>query len=224
MENNCFFGTVLRSLGFTVHSVGARVNNAADGSGREGYNGWSHMINIVTLADGKKYMLDVGFGGNGPIRPLLLDAENSQSKGIEPAEIRLAYQNIPENRDLDQKLWVYQHRNEPQAKWVPMYCFTELEFLPQDYEIMSFWTSQSRKTWFTFRIVVVRTIMEEGELVGEVILMGGELKRRVKGVTEHLRSCEREDERMAVLKEWFGVELTEEERAGIRGMVTELKG
>lgn len=35
------------------------------------------MVNIVTIADGKKYMVDVGFGGNGPTQPLLLDAEHS---------------------------------------------------------------------------------------------------------------------------------------------------
>lgn len=34
MEVNTFFGTVLRSLGFTVTSVGARVN------GPQGYKGW----------------------------------------------------------------------------------------------------------------------------------------------------------------------------------------
>lgn len=32
MENNCFFGTILRSLGFTVHSAGARVAVAASGT------------------------------------------------------------------------------------------------------------------------------------------------------------------------------------------------
>ena len=34
MEVNAFFGTVLRSLGFTLRSVGARVN------GPDGYKGW----------------------------------------------------------------------------------------------------------------------------------------------------------------------------------------
>lgn len=34
MENNTFFGTVLRSLGFDVYAVGARVR------GEKGWNGW----------------------------------------------------------------------------------------------------------------------------------------------------------------------------------------
>ena len=37
MENNCFFGTVLRSVGFDVYSAGARVN---DGGREEAYTGW----------------------------------------------------------------------------------------------------------------------------------------------------------------------------------------
>jgi len=224
MENNCFFGTILRSLGFTVHSAGARVSNAADGMSGEDYHGWSHMVNIVTLTDGKKYMLDVGFGGNGPIRPLLLDAENSQAPAIYPAGARLIYQNIPENSDPNQKLWIYQHRKDPQSNWVPMYSFTELEFLPQDYEIMNFWTSQSRKSWFTQKLVAVKMIIEAGEVVGEIILMGAELKSKVRGVTKYLATLETEEERVDALETWFLIELREEEKAGIRGMVTELKG
>lgn len=181
------------------------------------------MVNIVTLDDGKKYMLDVGFGGTGPIRPLLLDAEHSTTQGIEPAEIRLVKRNIPQNSDPHQRLWVYEHRNDPQSEWLAMYCFTELEFLPQDYEMMNFWTSQSRKTWFTYRIVVVQMGMEEGKVVGTLMLVGGDLKRRVRGETEHLKTCTNEAQRVEALSEWFGIEFSDHEKAGIKGMVTELR-
>ena len=41
MELNCLFGTVLRTLGFDVCSVGARVSEAVDGgSSGGGYLGW----------------------------------------------------------------------------------------------------------------------------------------------------------------------------------------
>lgn len=40
MENNCFFGTVLRSLGFDICSVGARVSDATNGVSGGGYGGW----------------------------------------------------------------------------------------------------------------------------------------------------------------------------------------
>lgn len=38
MENNCFFGTVLRSIGFDVYSAGARVKSPS------GYGGWSVLL------------------------------------------------------------------------------------------------------------------------------------------------------------------------------------
>ncbi len=51
MENNCFFGTVLRTLGYDVCSVGARVNAAMDEKGGvERYVGWYVDIHFVLLA------------------------------------------------------------------------------------------------------------------------------------------------------------------------------
>ena len=182
------------------------------------------MVNIVTLSDGKKYMLDVGFGSNGPTQPMPLDNEHSHTPYIPPAEIRLIYDNIPENTDPNQKLWIFQHRSDPQSPWLPMYCFTELEFLPQDFDVMNFKTSQSRASWFTYRIVVIKMILEEGRIVGTLMLVGEDLKKRVKGKTEHLGRCSSEEERVDVLEKWFGIRLGEDERAAIRGMVTELHG
>ena len=224
MENNCFFGTVLRTLGFNVFSAGARVNTQASGSGGNGWTGWSHMVNIVTLSSGQKYMLDVGFGANGPVQPLLLDESAAYTKHITPAEARLVCGNIPHNTDPGQKLWLYQHRVDPQSEWLIMYCFTELEFLPEDYEVMNFWTSQSPKSWFTYRVVAVKMILEGSEVVGTLFLDGGDVKRRVKGEMEHLRTCKTEEKRVQALEVVFGLRLTDEERRGIRGMITELKG
>lgn len=99
MENNCFFGIILRSLGFNVFSAGARVNTGSSRTGEGEWEGWSHMVNIVTLSSGLKYMLDVGFGGNGPIQPLLLDPSAALTQHIAPAEARLVLVDIPHNTD-----------------------------------------------------------------------------------------------------------------------------
>jgi len=48
MENNCFFGTVLRTLGFTIYSAGARVNQlGASGKEREEYHSWLVHCSLV---------------------------------------------------------------------------------------------------------------------------------------------------------------------------------
>lgn len=90
--------------------------------------------------------------------------------------------------------------------------------------MINYYTSTSRTVFFTYAIVVVKMIMEGEEVVGQVILSGGEVKRRIKGVTEHLVTCRGEGERVDALERWFGVRLTGEERRGIKGTVTELKG
>ena len=89
------------------------------------------MINIVALPDGQNCMLDVGFGSDGPTRPLPL-AHGVVSQGILPQELRLVRESIAQNTDPDQLLWIYQRRYSRQEKWVSIDCFTELEFLPRD--------------------------------------------------------------------------------------------
>ena len=147
-----------------------------------------------------------------------------------PQEIRLAYENINENKDPTQKLWLYQTRHHSKDLWVPAYCFTELEFLPQDYEIMNFWTSQSRKIWFTHRVVVAKMILSkervlsasEDDIVGTLTLSGEEVKKTLHGRSEIVAVCRTEDERLKALVNWFGIYLKLEEENGIRGKVTAL--
>ena len=179
------------------------------------------MVNIVRAADGNKYLVDVGFGSGGPIQPLPLNADEV-SRGTPPHQVRLAYENIEENTDPDQRLWIFQFRKDSEDTWKSNYCFTELEFLPQDYELMSFWTSRSRKVWFTYKIVVVLMVLENEEVVGILGLVGGEVKKTYKGDAVVLKTCRTEEERVDTLKEYFSIDLSEDDRRGIRGLVTEL--
>ena len=109
-------------------------------------------------------------------------------------------------------------------EWVNTYAFTELEFLPQDYEMMNFWTSKSFKTFFNWKIMVVRYLLdEEGELIGRVTLVGQEVKRKIRSDSEVVQVCETEEERVKALEEFFGIVLREEEKRGILGTITALK-
>lgn len=189
------------------------------------------MINLLTLPNGQTYVIDVGFGSDGPTRPLpLIDSLKTGNvvPGVGTQQLRLIHSTIAPNTSTSplQNLWVYQRRYSPSDEWLPGYCFTELEFLPRDYEIMNYYTSTCRTTFFTYLIVAVKMIMEEGgeEVVGQMILSGGEFKRRIGGQTENLVSCKNEGERVEALEKWFGMRLTAEERRGIGGLVTELKG
>lgn len=185
------------------------------------------MINLVTI-DGAKYMIDVGFGGwSAPTSPLRLErnACDTTATQIAPAEMRLAWKNIDGNTDPNQRLWVYQHRSNNESPWLDMYCFSELEFLPQDYELMNYWTSTSPKVWFTQKVICAKMVIdspENAELVGIMILQD-DLKLRIHGKTESQQTFKNEEERVSVLDRVFGINLSKPERAGIKGLVSELK-
>ncbi|KAI9678806.1 MAG: N-terminal acetyltransferase [Caeruleum heppii] len=221
MENNTFFGSVLRSLGFDIYSVGARVSHAINGSG-EGYGGWSHMVNIVMI-DGQKFMVDVGFGSGGPTHPLPLK-DGGLHEAIAPQMHRLLWTNISQNTDPSQRLWVFEARNGDHEPWRPNYCFSELEMGPTDYNIMNFFTSTSRTSIFTYTVICTKTILEGDTVVGNIVLVGNEVKRRLCGKSEHLQTCDTEQQRVEALARWFDIRLTTDEQHGIRGMTTQLKG
>ena len=170
-------------------------------------------------------MLDVGFGGDGATKPLpLIDGHIVQNLG--PQEIRLVYGNIPPQTDKTQKLWIYQYRNGKNMEWNSFYSFPEFEFLPQDFEVMNFFTSQSQgETNFQTRTVLIVRFLREGErIVGKVMLVNGEAKRNMGGKTEVVMVCATEGERVRALKEYFAITLTEEEKEGVRARNVELLG
>jgi arylamine N-acetyltransferase len=185
-------------------------------------------VNIVTLSDGSKYMVDVGFGGDGATKPLPLIAGHIV-QNLGPQEIRLMYDNIDEQTDKSQKLWIYQYRNGKDREWNSFYCFPEFEFLPQDFEVMNYYTSTSQLASFQTRTVLaVRFLRGEAEkeeeegIVGKLMLVNGEVKRNMGGKTSIIKICETEEERVEALREYFAITLTEEEKLGVRGRNVEL--
>ncbi|KAL9607385.1 MAG: hypothetical protein Q9167_007703 [Letrouitia subvulpina] len=192
------------------------------------------MVNIVTFpqspSDSQKktqYMVDVGFGSQGPSQPLSLQ-EGTESSDARPLSMHLSYGPLPANEHEDSKLWRYEVKTSEVGKWAPMYCFTDLEFLPQDYEIMNFWTSTSPASWFTHKVVAARMLLDnkngkEGIMVGTLTMGGLEVKRKVGvGETEVVASFGNERERVDALAKWFGIILSREEKEGIRGTETDL--
>jgi arylamine N-acetyltransferase len=119
MEQNMFFNYMLRGLGFQVYSTGARVRRREHGIPVGDYIGWSHVVNIVTLessGESQQFMVDVGFGGDGPTKPLLL-TDWAVTRNLGTQEVMLKYENIDSNVDPRQKLWVYKIRNHEKDWW-----------------------------------------------------------------------------------------------------------
>ena len=192
-----------------------------------------HIVNIVTLPTGAKYVVDVGFGGDQMTRPMPLLANRPQPN-LGTQEIRLIHDFIPEqtHRVPEQKLWIYQYRNTPTQEWNSFYAFPETEFFAPDFNIINHFTS----TYFggtnfqTVTVLCVRFLRAKTgesdmeEIVGKVMLFQNEVKRNDGGKTKMVMVCKSEEERVVALKEHFGVTLIEEEVKGIKGRSAEVLG
>lgn len=69
------------------------------------------MVNIIVL-EGVRYLIDVGFGANGPHHPLPLTTEAGKypMRNVGPSQIRLIHEPLPDMLDQTQKHWIVQHR------------------------------------------------------------------------------------------------------------------
>ncbi|KAI1843434.1 hypothetical protein JX265_013316 [Neoarthrinium moseri] len=229
MEVNTLFHTLLLSLGFDVSMAGARVYDP----GRQRYGGFSHCVNIVTVA-GVQYMVDVAFGANGPTRPVPMEPGH-EGVHIEPASVRLVNEPIPQNLNQRSKVWIYQHRINEHADWVPMYCFVDLEFIPEDIRAMNLSPWKSPTSFFTQKIIVTRfttaaedisspspgvpneaAVLDCG-IDGALIVDHDKFKWRRNGVTVLERTFDSDDERLDYLRRYFGIELADEDADAIAG-------
>lgn len=212
MESNTLFLTLLLSLNYTVYAVGGRVNEGGE------WTGLAHVVSLVTIGE-IKYLVDVGFGGDGPVAPMALDKSETAYPHIGPASARIRWTNLEQNSDPNQRLWVFEQRWNDQHEWRLMYCFTELEYLPRDIVVMNYFTSTNSKSWFTTRIVVQKkTTDEQGELNGDVIVSGRSIKWRIQGDKVNEIEFASEEDRLQALEEHFGIKFGQAEKDGIRGL------
>lgn len=232
MENTLLLATVMRSLGYDVMTTGARVNSAIQPVSQTkswtgpSYDGWNHMVTIVTVAQ-KKYLVDVGFGNNGPTFPVPLQDGYSALNVLPSHRMLLNRGHIPDNTHRtrpEQLLWIYHLRFTDDMPWLASYCFSETEFLPADFETMNFFVSKSPSSWFTYSVICLKFLMdpETEEMVGDITLFGNEIKQRRYGESVELTKIETEDDRIEALQKHLGVSLTGPEREGIKGMVSML--
>ena len=220
---------------------------------KEGYSGWGHMVLFVThpSISGERYLVDVGFGSGNALSPIPL-ADGAEVPCQPGQKGRIVRRRLAASTQVPkQEMWVYQNKIEGKEDvgeegWTNAYCFGEGEWFEEDFVANNFKTSRSLGSWFTWMFVMTRMILGgdkaagridggekkvngekegEAEVVGSVTIFGANLTRRLSGgQSEVLRELKSEEERVEALKEWFGIELADEEREGIRGMVTGLKG
>ena len=134
----------------------------------------------------------------------------------------MQYRAIPESYgDHSNKLWCYDVCYNPtedgESEWTPVYCFTETEFLPQDYEMMSWFTSTHRNSFFTKYMTSTKMIMDEAQekIIGNLTLFEDTVRETIGSEKKVVQEFKTEEERLGALKELYGIEISDEEREGL---------
>ncbi|WPH04104.1 arylamine N-acetyltransferase 4 [Acrodontium crateriforme] len=230
MEDSLFYMHMLRALGFQTYTPGVRIRRRTNGVPQGGYTGWVHLVNIVTLDDGTRWMVDIGFGGDGATKPMPM-ITGHVLPNIGTQEIRLIHDHIDEQsvRTDESRLWIYQYRNGLELEWNSFYAFPDIEFLHNDFRVVNWFTSANPISPQLADVLVVKFLRRKNtdapsdeEIYGKRMLVNGTIKENLGGKTKVLFECKTEAERIQALHEYFGITLTDEQRTSIRGWKTAL--
>jgi len=142
-EQNALFAAALRSLGFDVATLEARVRppGAIEPLPR------THMV-LEVRVEGTAWLADVGFGGDGPLLPVPLDGSPHEQPDT-------AYRIDREGEA------VHVLRRRSKDAWVDLYAFTLSPALPIDYEVAHHFTSTYPKSPFVTTLTVQRSDPEK---------------------------------------------------------------
>lgn len=143
-EQNSLFARVLGALGFEVEGLAARVRwNAPPDAPVQPRT--HHVLRVA--AEGRDWLVDVGFGGCVLTRPLALDAETPQETAHD------TYRLTPVGADLRLEV-----AREP--GWVPAYDVSLSPCVARDYEMANWFTSTHPSSHFRSTLLAGRTAPE----------------------------------------------------------------
>ncbi|MCX4983946.1 arylamine N-acetyltransferase [Streptomyces sp. NBC_00572] len=193
-EQNSLFAAVLERIGFTVSGRGAR--NRSRGAALPPV---THALLVVTI-QGEQWLADVGFGWQGPIEPVpLRDGARVEQSGW-TFGIGAEDEGIHVLRSL-----------RPDG-WTDLYAFSPQTLYPGDFTVMNHYSSSHPQSRFLGQVVA----QQPGAEVRRALVRDTLSTVRTDGVTEERILTVRE--LITALEGDFGIELDEEERAGLERM------
>jgi N-hydroxyarylamine O-acetyltransferase len=146
-ELNGLFHVLLRELGFSVKMVAATVNHRGEWIKED-----THATNIVHLF-GVNYLVDVGFGGNTPRKPIPLTGEIVQDTDGD-------YRVRPFKEESEK--WILEKREE--KDWLILYKFsTEKKILHDFHEACEFIQSSDESPFN--KVPFLMKVTEQGRMV-----------------------------------------------------------
>ncbi|KAK6543775.1 N-terminal acetyltransferase [Orbilia ellipsospora] len=221
MEMNLLFSHLLATLGYNVWMAPARVSRERGGDvNNRNFHGISHLINLVGFQDGRVFLVDVAYGGSNIVQPVQL-VEGNVVDGVGEEKYRLLKIPLPEMRRKELH-WLLQQRATPETPWIDLYMFLEVEVAIMDCEVWSYWAS-TKEDIFVDNILCARVIREGNKVVGRYTMFNGQIKKRLNFEVEDLPELGSEEERVKALRDYWGIELSEEDQAAIRGQAPEIR-
>ena len=179
-EQNTLFAAVLRHLGFRVTTLEARVRPP----GATHTLPRTHMVLRVDLP-AREVLVDVGFGGDGPLEPVDLDGRVSEQGGD-------AYRIVEEGA-----IRVLQIRGAD--GWRDLYAFTLGEALPIDFEVANHYTSTWPESPFVTTLTAQLSLTDERRILRHRTLT---VRRCGVETTRQIEDPELPD----LLRETFGID------------------
>ncbi|KAG0091173.1 N-terminal acetyltransferase [Podila epicladia] len=203
---------LLRAIGFAVQFTVARVCKPLHYTDPIHYTGLTHRVTIVRLDD-SKYLFDIGFG-NTSFYPLKMEEGFQLEYFGHKRRMAKVIHNEHKPEILGNptvELWRVEEYlgddDEGKEKWCPSYSFDETQHYDADCEIGNFYCSFSPSLPFVKSFWVLQGTLEGNYLM----LVNKEFKiRSAKGDIVKV-VIETEQQRQDILKEHFGILLTEEE-------------
>lgn len=138
-EQNRLLSDTLRSIGFSVTDLAARV---LWGQSEDAITARSHMLLRVEV-DGETWLADVGFGGSTPTGPLRLAADVDQNTPHETCRLHRRGDDWYLHMQID-------------GDWNPVYRFDLAPQYPIDYTVSNWWLASRAESRFVANLVAAR--------------------------------------------------------------------
>ena len=189
-EQNTLFAAALRAIGFAVETLEARVRRP----GATTPLPRTHMVLVVEVAR-RRWLVDVGFGGDGSLLPVPLDGEPSeQADGVYRVERKATGVRVLRRRFS--------------GEWSDLYAFRLTPALPVDFVVANHFTSTYPSSVF------VRTLTVQRSVAGERRILRGRSYTVRRG--EELSGREISDDALpGLLATEFGLELSDGENQAL---------
>ncbi|KAK7033583.1 hypothetical protein VNI00_012810 [Paramarasmius palmivorus] len=223
---------MLRGLGYRVYPVQGRSNlNRGKHNVPPAFTPTTHIMLLVQPLpeSNTTYMVDVGYGGSGPVRPILLregevvegatpTEKHRLTRGVMPGSSSVKAYQVHMSENPAEQVWQLECLHEKEGKrnvWELVYVFDEVEKYQVDIDCSSHYVSTfDDGTMHAYSLIAVKNFWLddsaiEHRSIGAMILAGGTLKRTMGAHSEIVKVCTTEEERVEVLREYIGETVNE---------------